>query len=88
MLKGETPMPAATLTSKGQLVIPKEIRDRLKLRSGDRLDFQLLGDGTVLMRPATEDVGALKGLLRKPGRRAVSIEDMGQAIRSRAAKSR
>jgi AbrB family looped-hinge helix DNA binding protein len=81
-------MPAATLTSKGQLVVPKSIRDFMGLHPGDRLDFVVLDDGTVLMRPATEDVSLLKGLLRRPGRAPVSVEEMNRVIRQRGARVR
>ena len=76
-------MAAATLTSKGQLVIPKPIRDYLHLHAGDTLDFLVQESGDVLMRPAVEDVRSLKGVLYKPGRKPVSLEAMRQAIRDR-----
>jgi antitoxin PrlF len=76
-------MATATLTSKGQLVIPKPIRDVLHLHPGDTLDFVLQENGDVLMRPAVEDVRKLKGILRQPGRAPVSLEAMRQAIRQR-----
>ena len=76
-------MPTSTLTSKGQMVIPKTIRDRLKLEPGDRLDFIIQEDGDVLIRPVSEDVQSLKGLLHRPGRPAVPVEKMNQVIRER-----
>jgi len=76
-------MATATLTSKGQLVIPKPIRDHLHLHPGDTLDFLLQESGDVLMRPAVEDVRSLKGVLHKPGRKPVSLDTMRQAIRQR-----
>ena len=76
-------MPTSTLTSKGQMVIPKTIRDRLKLEPGDRLDFIIQEDGDILIRPISEDVYNLKGLLHRPGRPAVSVEKMNQVIRER-----
>ena len=76
-------MPTSTLTSKGQMVIPKIIRDRLKLEPGDRLDFIIREDGDILMRPISGDVRSLKGLLHRPGRSAVSVEKMNQVIRER-----
>ncbi len=79
-------MPKATLTSKGQLVIPKAIREHLGLRPGDRLDFVLQDDGDVLIRPAVEDVRRLKGMLHRPGRKPVSVAAMNQAIRKRGGK--
>jgi antitoxin PrlF len=60
-------MPTATLTSKGQTVIPKAIRDHLGLHPGDALDFVVQDNGDVLIRPATEDIRRLKGLLHRPG---------------------
>jgi antitoxin PrlF len=76
-------MATATLTSKGQLVIPKPIRDYLHLHPGDTLDFLVQESGDVLMRPAVEDVQSLRGLLHKPGRKPVSLDSMRQAIRHR-----
>ena len=76
-------MATATLTSKGQLVIPKPIRDYLHLHPGDTLDFLVQESGDVLMRSAVEDVQELKGALHKPGRRPVSLEAMRQVIRKR-----
>ncbi len=81
-------MPAATLTTKGQLVVPKAIRDRMGIHPGDRLDFVVLDDGNVLMRPVTEDVSRLKGLLRRPGRAPVSVEEMNRIIRDRGARAK
>jgi len=74
-------MPKASLTSKGQLVIPKAIRDHLGLHPGDVLHFVLQDNGDVLIRPAVEDVGALKGLLHRRRRRPVSVAQMDRAIR-------
>jgi AbrB family looped-hinge helix DNA binding protein len=76
-------MATATLTSKGQLVIPKPIRDYLHLHPGDTLDFLVKESGEVLMRPAIEDVRSLKGVLYKPGRKPVSLDAMRQAVRQR-----
>jgi antitoxin PrlF len=72
-------MPSASLTSKGQVTVPKAIRERLKIVTGDRLDFIVEGDRVVL-RAGTRDLRSLEGLLRRPGRTAVSIEDMESAI--------
>lgn len=41
----------ATITSKGQVTIPKEIRDRLGLEAGQEVEFVLADDGTVEVRP-------------------------------------
>ena len=81
-------MPTATLTSKGQTVIPKAIRDQLGLHPGDTLDFIIQESGDVLIRPATEDVRRLKGLLQRARHASVSLEDMEQAIRRRQRRER
>jgi AbrB family looped-hinge helix DNA binding protein len=78
-------MPTATLTSKGQITLPKAIRDRLRLGTGDRVDFIVKDDGTVVLRPATVDVRELKGLLHRKGRAALSVEAMNAVIRRRGA---
>ncbi len=65
-------MPTATLTSKGQTTIPKEIREHLGLKPGDRIDFLLI-EGEVVLRPARVDVRSLRGCLasaRHPARNA------------------
>jgi antitoxin PrlF len=80
-------MPTATLTSKGQTVIPKAIRDRLGLQPGDELDFVVQDNGDVLIRPATEDIRRLKGLLHRPDRSPISVEKMDQSIRNRGRKA-
>ena len=78
-------MPSATLTSKGQLTLPKAIRDLLRLGAGDRVDFIVKDDGAVVLRPATVDVRELKGFLHRRGIKPLSIEEMNAIIRRRAA---
>ena len=68
----------ATLTSKGQTTIPKEIRDSLGLRPGDRMIFTLMPDGTVVLRVKTKSVMDLAGLLRKKGRKPVAIQRLSR----------
>jgi len=74
-------MSTATLTSKGQITIPADVRRRLGLESGDRVEFVEV-DGGFAIKPANDDVRSLKGLLRKPAK-PVSIEAMNAAIRAR-----
>ncbi|MBU6299412.1 MAG: type II toxin-antitoxin system PrlF family antitoxin [Alphaproteobacteria bacterium] len=69
-------MSFATMTSKGQTTIPKDIRDGLGLKPQDRLHFTLLPDGTVIMRAKKRSLGDLYGALHKPGRKPLSIGDM------------
>jgi antitoxin PrlF len=73
-------MPAATLTSKGQLTLPKTVRDHLRVATGDAVDFIIGADGEVRVRAGDVDVRDLRGLLHKPGRRVVTLEAMDEAI--------
>jgi len=75
-------MPAATLTTKGQITLPKPIRQLLKLEAGDVVDFVVNADGTIQVRAGRFDVRDLKGLLRKAGRKPVSLEDMDAVIQT------
>lgn len=68
----------ATITSKGQVTVPKPIRDSLHLRPGDKLDF-LLDDGELRVAPVKSSVTALKGMLPKPAT-PVTLEQMDEAI--------
>ena len=72
----------ATLTSKGQVILPKQIRDKLRLKAGSKLNFELLPDGTVKLRPANLTALSIMGMLKPPGQRPVSIEEMDEGITS------
>jgi len=72
-------MTAATLTSKGQLTLPKDVRDALGVGPGDRVDFVKMEDGNFAVLPATSSVKRLKGLISSR-KKPVSLEDMDKAI--------
>ncbi len=76
----------ATITSKGQVTIPKAVRDALHLQSGDRLDFMIEADGSVRIVPATSSVTELKGLVPPPDK-PLTLEEMDEAIAKGAAGS-
>lgn len=78
-------MASSTITSKGQTTIPKEIRDRLNLHPGDRVEFVVDEDGRVVVLPATVDASELAGMLKPPSR-AVSVEEMNRVIRKRGGR--
>ena len=77
----------ATITSKGQVTIPKPIRDRLHLEPGDKIDFVLQEDGDLRITPVTASVTRLKGMVPKPGL-PVSLAEMEEAIARGAASKR
>ena len=58
----------------------REICERLGLKAGSKLDFELLPDGTVRLRPADRTALSNMGMLKRPGQRPVSIEEMGEGI--------
>lgn len=76
----------AVVTSKGQLTLPKSIRERLHLKAGSRLDFSVNEQGWLLARPVTNTALGLAGLLRRPGQAPVSIEAMAEAVEATAAE--
>lgn len=77
-------MATATMTTKGQVTIPLDVRQRLGLDAGDRIEFVELAGGEFAIKPAIDDVRSLKGLLHKPAT-PVSVEAMKAAIRVRGA---
>lgn len=79
-------MSVATLTSKGQTTIPKDVREFLGLNTGDKLDFVIEADGRVVLRPATLHITSLRGLLKRPGRAAITLAEMETAIAAGAAR--
>lgn len=81
-------MPESTITTKGQCVVPKKIRDYMRLNPGDKIDFVIREDGEVYVRPVILDVRELKGQMKKPGRKPIPLKDMEKAVRTRAGKPR
>lgn len=72
-------MPSSTLTSKGQVTLPKEVRDHLHVAPGDRVDFLIDESGIVTVRPARSRLAGFGGMLHRPGRRVVTVEEMDEA---------
>ena len=80
-------MPAAKLTSKGQITVPKAVREALGVSPGDRIAFRLKDNGTVVIEAETVDLTKMRGVL-KPVVRGVSVKAMGDAIRTAAVRTR
>lgn len=81
-------MPTATVTSKGQVTIPKAVRDLMHIDAGDQIDFVVTDHGDVVLRSVSLDIRALRGLLRRPRRTHVSVEEMNTAILRQHARKR
>lgn len=73
-------MATSTITSKGQITLPKEVRDHLHVREGDRIEFAIERDGEVRVRPVTGSVEEMYGMLRRPGIPARSLEEIDEGI--------
>lgn len=83
MLSKGNIMALATLTTKGQVTIPKMIRESLKLSTGDKIEIILTEKREAIIRPVSKKVDDIFCKLHKPGRKAVSLEAMDDAIRNR-----
>ena len=71
-------MATATITSKGQITLPKSVRTKLGVQAGHRVEF-IETDAGFLVKPATRDIRSLKGILPKP-RRLVSVAAMNRSL--------
>lgn len=80
-------MSTATLTTKGQITIPVDVRRALSVEAGDRVEFVQIEPGRFEVIAATRSVRELKGRFGTP-RRAVSIEAMNAAIAAQATRAR
>ena len=73
-------MPVATLTSKGQITIPLPVRERLRLRAGDRVDFVFEADGRVSLEPRRIPFETLRGVLRDRRKKPLGPREIDKAI--------
>ncbi len=73
----------STLTVKGQITLPKALRDSLHLKTGDKIVFEELEGGAYLLKPRTLDVQALKGCVSYKGA-PKTLDDMDRAISENA----
>jgi antitoxin PrlF len=80
-------MTTATLTSKGQITIPAQVRQALKVGTGDRIEFVEVSPGRYEFIAANRSVTELKGMFGKPTK-TVSIDEMNAAIAARGASAR
>lgn len=78
-------MPSSTLTSKGQITIPQEVRENLGLQTGDKVDFVQDERGLYQVVPLRSDIKALRGCFAGRVNKPVTIERMSEAIVEEAA---
>jgi AbrB family looped-hinge helix DNA binding protein len=74
-------MAESTITSKGQITLPKKVREALHLDVGDKVYFDVKDDGTVTLVARNAPVESLFGLLKTKARlrRPLTIEEMNPA---------
>lgn len=73
-------MATATLTSKGQITLPKVVRETLRLKVGDRLDFRIEDDGTVVLRPLARPVADAFGAFAYKATAPRSTAEIDEAL--------
>ena len=73
-------MSIATVTTNGQVTIPKEIRDYLKLETGSKVEFVIDESGNVKIVPLNVPIEALSGVLHRPGMKTATVEEKESAI--------
>jgi antitoxin PrlF len=72
-------VPRAKLTSKGQVTVPKAIRDQLHLEPGVTLHFAVDPSGRIVVTPLTLGIEDLIGILPRP-RKALTNEEIDEVI--------
>ncbi|MFT4229607.1 MAG: AbrB/MazE/SpoVT family DNA-binding domain-containing protein [Microbacterium sp.] len=80
-------MSTATVTSKGQITIPKDVRDDLNLTAGSKVMFVRLHNGHYRIVPRTGRIQDLAGILHDPDAPAMTIAEINEAIAEGAAES-
>jgi AbrB family looped-hinge helix DNA binding protein len=65
-----------TMSSKGQVTVPRDVRERLGLQAGDKITWTMLSNGTIVLRPKTRRLSDLLGILTQPGQPGVSVDEM------------
>lgn len=74
-------MNEAKVTSKGQITIPKEVREKMNLHSGDRVLFEETKEGEIKISTQKKSILRLRGILHRPGQKTVSVEEMNEGVK-------
>lgn len=82
----ETESATSTLTSKGQVTIPKAVRELLHLHSGDRVEFRVEEGEAVRLVPVSRPVGHLYGYLDAPAGDAATVAEMDRSVEEQLAR--
>ncbi len=73
-------MAHSILTSKGQVTIPKSVRNKLNLKTGDKVDFKVSGKELILV-PVSKSVEEVFGILSCKSKKKISVDDMRDLLK-------
>ena len=73
-------MPKATITSKNQITLPKEVRSVLGVAAGDQVEFRIGCNGGIAVLPAKGSAARLFGMIRSSPGESISVEQMDRSI--------
>ena len=79
-------MTVATLTSKGQITMPRAVRETLGLEAGDKVDFIADDSGGFKVVALRKEVHGLRGRFAGRASKVVSVQDMADAVQDEAAQ--
>ncbi len=65
-----------TVSRKGQVTVPREVRERLGLQAGDKIVWSWISNGTIVLRPKTRRLADCVGVLTQPGQAGVRVDEM------------
>lgn len=78
-------MRESVLNDRGQTIIPKTVRDALGLKKGDKIRYFLIGNDVRITK--VRSIKEMEGILAKPGQKALTLEEMDDAIAEGASES-
>lgn len=79
-------MEEAKVTSKGQITIPKKIREKLNINPGDKVTFSENEEGDLVIKSNKKSILRLAGILHRPDQEKVTIEEMNEAVKEAVAE--
>ena len=76
-------MSLAKITTKGQVTIPKDVREALNLNAGDKIEIIVQESSEALIRPVIKKVDDMFCKLKKSNQQAISVNKMNHAVKQR-----
>ncbi|MCJ8328565.1 MAG: AbrB/MazE/SpoVT family DNA-binding domain-containing protein [Lentisphaeria bacterium] len=71
-------MTISKMTTKGQVTVPKSIRDKLHLNAGDQIDFIFNDSGELVLAPVYKQHDSIIGIIKT--NKKATIDDMNRAL--------